>query len=262
MSVFRLALLLTLSLPAALTFGSAHAQTFPIPPAPSTLVSDGAQLLSPTELEALERKLVAYADSTSTQIAVVIFRSLNGADPGETATAIGREWGVGQGESDNGLVLLVSIDDRKLFIATGYGTEAVVTDATAGRIIRNVIAPRFREGRYFAGIDDATDALMAAADGEFSIADRASGGADAADILLVFVVLLILLIIVSILASKNKGGGGFGGGGGWILVPGGRGWSGGGGSFGGGFGGGGFGGGGFGGFGGGGFGGGGAGGSW
>ncbi len=234
------------------------AQTFPIPPTPGTLVNDFAGLLSTGERDALERKLVTYNDSTSTQIAVVIFQALNGADPGMTATEIGRAWGVGQAGADNGVVLLVSVDDRKLFIATGYGAEAVVTDAVAGRIIRNVIAPRFREGRYYAGIDEATEALMAAAAGEFSVADRAPGGANGSDIVLVFFVLLVLLIVVFIIAANSKGGGGtFGGASGWIVMPGGRGgWSGGGGSFGGGFGGG------FGGFGGGGFGGGGAGGGW
>lgn len=257
MSVSKLSNCLMLILLVALAIGSVSAQTLPIPPPPGTLVSDFAGLLSLAEREALERKLVAYDDSTSTQIAVVIFRTLNGADPGETATSIGRQWGVGQAGAGNGVVLLVSVDDRELFIATGYGAEAVVTDAAAGGIIRNVIAPRFREGRYYAGIDEATGALMAAAEGEFSIEDRASDGADASDVVLVFVVLLILLIVVSILSASNKGGGGFGGGSGWMVLPGGfGGWSGGGGSLGGGFGGG------FGGFGGGGFGGGGAGGGW
>lgn len=237
---------------AVLITSSVSAQTFPIPPAPSTLVNDYAGLLSTGERDALERKLVTYSDSTSTQIVVVIFQTLNGADPGMTAMEIGRAWGVGQAGTDNGVVLLVSVGDRKLFIATGYGTEAVVTDAVAGRIIRNVIAPRFREGRYYAGIDDATDAIAAAAAGEFSVADRAPGGANSSDIVLVFLVLLVLLIVVFVFAAHSKGGGGSG----WIVMPGGRGgWSG-GSSFGGGFSGG------FGGFGGGGFGGGGAGGGW
>lgn len=240
--------------------GGAGAQTFDIPPTPSTLINDYAGLLSSGERNALERKLVAYNDSTSTQITVVIFRTLNGADPGMTATEIGRAWGVGQSGVDNGVVLLVSVDDRKLFIATGYGAEAVVTDAVAGRIIRNILAPRFREGRYYSGIDEATDAIAAAAAGEFSVADGAPNGANGSDIALVFIVLFILLVVVLIIAANNNGGGGrYSGGSGWIVVPSGRrgGWS----SGGGGFSGGGFGGG-FGGFGGGGFGGGGAGGSW
>ncbi|MCH7638714.1 MAG: TPM domain-containing protein [Bacteroidetes bacterium] len=242
---------------AVLIVSGVSAQTFAIPPAPSTLVNDYAGLLSTGERDALERKLVTYNDSTSTQIAVVIFQTLNGADPGMTAMEIGRTWGVGQAGADNGVVLLVSVGDRKLFIATGYGAEAVVTDAVAGRIIRNVIAPHFREGRYYAGIDEATDAIAAAAAGEFSVADRAPGGANGSDIVLVFIVLLVLLVVVFIIAANSKGGGPFGGGSGWIVVPGGRGgWTGGGGSFGGGFSGG------FGGFGGGGFGGGGAGGGW
>lgn len=233
---------------------SAVAQTFYIPPTPGTLVSDFAELLSPAERQALETKLVAYDDSTSTQITVVIFQELHGADPGTIATTIGRLWGVGQEGADNGVVLLVSVDDRKLFIATGYGMEAVLTDAQAGRIIRNVIAPRFREGQYYAGIDEATDAIIAAAEGEFSVADRASDNPLQSDIVIVFVVLLFVVIVFLIIASKANGGGGSG----WVITTGGSsGWSsGGGGGFSGG------GGGGFGGFGGGSFGGGGAGGGW
>lgn len=223
------------------------AQTFTVPPTPSTLVNDYAGLLTQGERQALELKLNAFNDSTSTQIAVVIFQSLNGADPGDAATQIGREWGVGQAGGDNGAVLLVSLDDRKLFIATGYGMEAVVTDAQAGRIIRNVIAPRFRTGSYYIGLDEATDALMAAASGEFSIDDRIASN-DSENVWPVLLFILIVFIVLIIFAKSD----GSGGGGVWISTGSG-GWSSGGGFSGGG---------GFGGFGGGGFGGGGAGGGW
>ena len=250
MSNFRAANCLRLFLLATLATGGVLAQTLVIPPTPGTLVNDFAELLAPGERETLERKLVAYDDSTSTQITVVIFQTLNGADPGGTATAIGRVWGVGQEGTDNGVVLLVSVEDRELFIATGYGIEAVLTDAQAGRIIRNVIAPRFREGRYYEGIDEATSAIISAAEGEFAIEDGLPDGVSAFLIVMVFVI-LFLVVIVAIILTARKGAGGSG----WVITSGGSGWSGGGG---GGF----SGGGGFGGFGGGGFGGGGAGGGW
>ena len=246
--------------------GTVQAQAPPIPPTPQTLVNDYAGLLASGERAALERKLVAYDDSTSNQITVVTLPTLGGADAGDYATNLGRAWGVGQQGVSNGLVLLVSVEDRQLFIATGFGMEAVVTDVTAGRIIRNVIAPNFRAGRYYAGLDQATDALMQAAAGEFSAADRAPGsGEGQVDLVLLFILLIIVFIVLTSLSS-SRGGPGSGGasrprgrsrGPGIIVLPGG--WSGGGGGW---SGGGGFGGGGFGGFGGGGFGGGGAGGGW
>lgn len=241
-----------------------HAQAPPIPPRPSTLVNDYAGLLQPAERQTLEQKLVAYDDSTSTQITVVTFPTLGGADAGDYATQLGRAWGVGQAGSDNGVVLLVSVQDRQVFIATGLGAEAVIPDIIAGRIVRTIIVPAFREGQFFAGLSAATDALMQAAAGEFSAVDR-SGGSQGGGIdpVLVFILVIVFVMVLSSILERGQRGGGKGGGGrrssgpGFIFFPGSFG--GGGGGF---SGGGSFGGGGFGGFGGGGFGGGGAGGSW
>lgn len=248
------------------------AQSWPVPPAPDPprLVNDRAGLLSPAERDALERKLVAYDDSTSTQIAVVILPSLEGAPAIELATAIGRAWGVGRAGRDNGVVLLVGVGDRELAIATGRGAEGGLTDATAGRIIRRVLAPRFREGQFYAGLDEATDAIMAALAGEFEAEAASGAGLTTGDVALCLI-LVVILVFVAIAVSQSGGGAGGRppggvhtvprsrprarrGGPGVIVVPGG-GW-------GGGWGGGGFGGGGFGGFGGGSFGGGGASGGW
>ena len=160
---------------AVLIASGVSAQTFAIPPAPSTLVNDYAGLLSTGERDALERKLVTYNDSTSTQIAVVIFQTLNGADPGMTAMEIGRTWGVGQAGADNGVVLLVSVGDRKLFIATGYGAEAVVTDAMAGRIIRNVIVPLFRADDFEGGTLVGVTAIIGTIEGTY-IPPKDGGG--------------------------------------------------------------------------------------
>ncbi len=257
---------LALVAPLLLLGSDVRAQAPPIPDRPSTLVNDYAGLLAPAERQALEAKLVAYDDSTSTQIAVAIFPTLNGADAGDYATEVGRAWGVGQAGADNGVVLLVSVEDRQVFIATGLGAEAVIPDVIAGRIVRNVIVPAFRQGRFYTGIDQATDALMRAAAGEFSAADRAPGPSDGGfnPVLLFILVIIAVIVLANLLERHHDDGDGKGKkrrrrshGPGFIVIPGG--WSGGGG---GGWSGGGFGGGGFGGFGGGGFGGGGAGGSW
>ena len=243
----------------------------PARPSPPRLVNDYTGTLAPGERDALERKLSAYDDSTSTQIAVVLVPTTDGVAPVDYATEILRAWGVGQAGRDNGVVLLVALQDRELFITTGFGAEGALTDARSGRIVRDILVPSFRQGQFFAGIDRATDAMMAALDGEFDAMPSAQPGGGDGLAEAMFLVLVIFLILF-VLASRQKGGPSppSSGGGrrrsrspGVIVVPGfGGGFGGGSGFGGGGFGGGGFGGGGFGGFGGGFGGGGGAGGSW
>ena len=179
----------------ALFAGAAAAQLgVPPPPSPPRLVNDYAGLLARSERDALERKLVAFDDSTSTQIAVVVFRTLDGADPAMFATELGHAWGVGGAAGDNGIVLLVAVDDRDVFIATGQGVEGAVPDAIAARIVRDIIVPAFRGGRFYAGIDAATDALIAATRGEFSAAPTSGGGVLPVELIVIIVLVAVVLI--------------------------------------------------------------------
>ncbi len=246
--------------------GEAAAQRIPPRPAPSEgLVIDRANLLSPAERQALNARLIAFDDSTSNQIVVVILPSLGGADPAEFATELGQAWGVGQGATDNGVVFLVSTSDREVFIATGFGLEGAIPDAVAGRIVRRIVVPSFRQGQFYAGIAQAVDALMAAAAGEYT-AEPVEAPGDGVPFALIVV---LAIIVIAFLSARHDESGGRGGQrrrrSGMppvIIFPGSFGGGRSSGGFGGGLGGGGFGGGSFGGFGGGGFGGGGAGGGW
>jgi len=235
----------------------------PLPPAPNPprLVNDFTGILSPDQREALERKLVEFDDSSSNQIAVIIVTSTNGEDPGDYATRIGRAWGVGNKQFNNGVVLLIAKDDRKVFIAPGTGLESALPDITCKEIIETEIVPNFRQNDFYRGIDEGTDAIIKATRGEYQppagYADRGRKGGGSK----LFLIIVIVIVII-ILSSINRGGGGSfmsRRGSIWWLPTGGFG---GGGSSGGWGGGGSSGGGGFGGFGGGGFGGGGSGGSW
>lgn len=247
---------------------TALAQQIDVIPNPNRLVTDHADLLSSTEEQVLEQKLRAYDDTTSTQIVIVTLPSLGDYDVMDYAIALGRAWGVGQQGRDNGVVILVSRDDRAIAIATGYGLEGAIPDAIADRIRRNIITPSFREGRYFDGLSTAADALIAAAAGEFAAADRPRAAPRRpVNTATIFIIMIIAYFVLSSIGRRGGGGGGkryrsrrFGGPP-LILWGGGLGGSR-GGFGGGGFGGGGFGGGGFGGFGGGSFGGGGASGRW
>lgn len=244
---------------------NASAQDFP--EKPSTLVSDYTNTLSPDQVNALEQKLVAFDDSTSTQIAVVIIKALNGYDIAEYTARLGEKWGVGRDKKNNGVVLLVALEDRKVTIQTGYGVEGALPDAIARRIIEQEIKPEFKNGDYYTGIDKGTDAIIAYTKGEYKNDDPQRSG-DKKGIPFGLIFLIIIVIILSVSRRRGGGGGGVIGSGGtsplwWMLLGsqmGGRGGRNDGGGFGGFSGGGG--GGGFGGFGGGSFGGGGASGSW
>jgi uncharacterized protein len=246
-------------LQALLFANNTFAQSIIAKPSPATLVTDLAGVLTPEQKQALENKLVAIDDSSSNQIAVVIIPSLDGYPKEEYATKLLRDWGIG-GKKNNGILLLIAINDREIKIEVGYGLEGAIPDITAINIIDNYIKPAFKAGNYYEGIDQATDNIAKAAVGEYKVAkvkkskSKGSGG-----------LFLIILIIIFVILKGGRGGGGsnIGGGGfsdiatgmllGSLLGGGGRGGGGWGDSGGGG---------GFGGFGGGSSGGGGAGGSW
>jgi uncharacterized protein len=240
-------------------FSVSFAQDFP--EKPTRLVNDYTNTLSPDQVAHLEQKLVAFDDSTSTQIAVVLINSLGGYDVSDYAVRLAEKWGIGREKKNNGVLLLAAIGDRKVTIQTGYGVEGALPDAIAKRIIEREIKPNFKQGNYFQGIEEGTDAIISYTKGEYkNDAPRQQKGSRFP----AGIIILIIIIVIIILSRKGGGGGGrvIGGRGGadlfwWTLMSGmgGR-------SSGGGFGGGSGGGGGFGGFGGGSFGGGGASGDW
>lgn len=229
-------------------------------PSPAKLVNDlTGNFLTAEQKQILEAKLVAFDDSTSNQITVVIVDDLKGYDATDYATALGRKWGVGNKDFNNGVVLLVSTGggagNRKVAIAVGYGLEGLLTDVTTKAIIDNDLIPNFKAGTYYSGLDQATSSIIEAAQGRYT-APSGWGSRSNKKVPSIFTIIIIIIILIIIFSNSKPGGtyvsrGGF--------MP----WWGGGGSSGGGWsGGGGGGGGGFGGFGGGSFGGGGSSGSW
>ena len=242
------------------SLGNLWAQTFPERPNPPRLVNDFANVLSGSQRDALERKLVAYDDSTSTQIAIVIIEKLDGAEVGSYSAELGEKWLVGTKQNHNGVMILMAKKERKVTIRTGYGVEEKLGAIITKRIIDEDLIPNFKQGNFYEGFDAATDEIIARLSGMYVNNNPRRGERETIP---PWVILLIIIIIVFILPIIFRGGGGGGGG----TTYGGRGirtWGGGGfgGFSGGGFGGGGSSGGGFGGFGGGGFSGGGSSGSW
>jgi uncharacterized protein len=239
----------------------------PIPtkPSPPRLVNDFAHLLSSDEQSRLESDLTHYFDSTSTQITVVTLADLGDYDIVDWAVEIGKKWGVGMKQKNNGIVIIVGLAPRKkTFIATGYGVEGFLPDVICKRIVEQYINPKFREGQFYDGLNAGFQGIRAAAKGEFVNEHAKESGGD--DYLFWIFLILMIAIIFFIIWSQNARRGVAqygtrrrtyqgGGGGGWIIGGGGFGGN-------GGFGGGDSDSGSFGGFGGGDFGGGGAGGDW
>ncbi len=129
-------------------------------PKPTGYVNDFAHLLEPAPRASLERRLAEYDRTSGNQIAVALFPDLGGVPINEFASRLEEAWKVGRRGKDNGILLLVGVKEHQVRIEVGYGVEAKVTDGDAGAIIRNVLAPAFRAGRYAAGLDAAVNELM------------------------------------------------------------------------------------------------------
>ncbi len=137
--------------------GAAAPPTFP---RPAGYVSDFAHLLDPAARSALDARLAQYDRMTGNQIAVAIFPDLGGVPTDSFAVRLEEAWKVGRRGKDNGVLLLVALKERQVRIEVGYGLEGRITDADAGAVIRQTIAPAFQAGRYAGGLDAAVDALI------------------------------------------------------------------------------------------------------
>lgn len=234
------------------------AQNIPEKPNPAKFVNDFAHIFKDEEVSFLENNLKNYYDSTSSQIVVVTVASLEGTDPSDFAIKLGQKWGVGKDAKDNGVVFLIAPNERKMFIATGYGMEEKLTDVFLTRTRVNLISPEFKKGNYFEGVVNGIDAMMKRLSGTYQ-ADPKENESDinltTGEILLIILIIFILLIVISRISKHanygetysgrgiNRGpfgggfwgtGGGFGGFGGGSSDGGGGGFDFGGGDFGGG----------------------------
>lgn len=135
-------------------------------PQPTGLVNDFANVLNAEQKTSLEQNLTDFKSKTGNEIAVVTIKSLNDDVIENAAVQIFEQWKIGQKDKDNGVLLLVTIDDRKLRIEVGYGLEPVLTDAKAGDIIRNAITPEFKKNNYYQGILNGVEDIKKVITGE------------------------------------------------------------------------------------------------
>jgi len=150
-----------------------------VPPLWGHSVHDEAHVLSASAIDALEVILKQHEDSTSNQIAVLIIPSLDGEVLEEFALRVAHdEWKLGQKDKDNGVLLLIAVEDRKMRIEVGEGLEGVLPDAISSRIIRNEIAPHFRSQNYEQGVTAGVEAIIQAIGGEYTQDQETSGLGD------------------------------------------------------------------------------------
>jgi uncharacterized protein len=140
-----------------------------VPPLGGKRVHDLANVLSSQTVQNLEYQLTLHQDSTGNQIAILIIPTLNGESLEEYSLRVAHdEWKLGSEKNDNGALLLIAVEDRKMRIEVGQGLEGVLTDALCSQIIRNEMAPEFRRGDYDAGVLLAINAIVQAIAGEYT----------------------------------------------------------------------------------------------
>ncbi len=198
-AVFLLILFLSLDI---------FSQGYKIPDKPNfqTSVYDYSNLLSASQKQRLEDKLVRYSDTTSTQIVVAIINSTEGESIAYLAANWGEKWGIGDAEKDNGVLMLLAKDDRKITIQSGKGTEHLLTDFTSKRIIERIIIPEFKKGDYYSGLDKGADYIFKTLNGEFKGSrQQDSKGFDPG--IIIFIIIVIIIFILISKGNKNNRGG-------------------------------------------------------
>ncbi len=205
-------------------------------------VNDFANVLSNDEVEYLNQKVKTFEDSTSIQIGIAIYQSLNGEEDADFSQRFVKINPFGNKEKNSGILILVSISERKIRIETGYGMEGIIPDALTNQIIRQIINPEFKSQKYFAGLNSGVDYLIKASKGEYKN-DKKKSSKNSNFYLILLIIMFFIFPMFSTsryqigshgVRRRHFGGpfiGGFGGGG---FGGGGSSWSSGGGGFGGG----------------------------
>ena len=188
---------------------SVVSQGFEIPKKPNfqTSVYDYVKLLSESQKSSLESKLIRYSDTTSTQIVIAIISSTEGENINYLAANWGEKWGIGDAEKDNGILILLAKDDRKIAIQNGKGVEYLLTDFQTKRIIERVIIPEFKKGDYYAGLDKGSDYIFRTLQGEFEATRKENNQGFDPGIIVFLIMIIIFFILISRGNKNNRGGG-------------------------------------------------------
>ncbi len=186
------------------------ASAFTVPANPTGFVNDYAGMLTAEQVQTLEAKLEVYEKNTTNEIAVVTIPSLDGDVIENVAQEIFTKWGIGKADKNNGVLLLISLSDRKTRIQTGYGVEGNLTDIATSYIQSDIITPAFRNGDYYDGINGAVDKMIEALGGNAIVPpDYGNQYSNIPWQFIIFGFFIVLQILTSILGqSKSWWGGG------------------------------------------------------
>lgn len=199
---------------------------FTSPGNPSGYVNDFASVFTLEQKSALENKLSLFNASTTNEITVVTVKNLGGDYIEHYAVELFKAWGIGTKKNDNGVLLLIAIEDRAMRIEVGYGLEGALTDSISAQIIRDDLTPAFRQNDFYGGIDTATNNIIKVTQGEYvstvDSSQRSSGGSASWEFI-IFIFVTVVQFLGSILGrSKSWWAGGVLGGalGGVIMLSG------------------------------------------
>lgn len=186
-------------------------------PALTGRVVDNADILTPQQEAELTQKLAILEQQTTDQLVVVTLPTLNDYDIADYGYQLGRHWGIGQAEANNGALLIVAPNDRKVRIEVGYGLEGILTDAYSALTIQNHILPPFRNGDYYSGINAGVDQLVyqmtldpeeAKARAEKLAADYEGDGSGGVGIILIVIGIFgVIFVVGSVAGAANAGSG-------------------------------------------------------
>jgi len=172
---------------------AAPALALEVPSAPQGRVSDYAGALSVDQRRKLEEKLARFEEETANQVAVVVIPTLASDSLEDYSIRLAEKWRLGRKGKDNGVILLIVMQDRKIRIEVGYGLEGMLPDSLAGEIIRQEITSRFRQGQFYQGIEAGVDAIIAATKGEYRPVPRTGRGGGSLSWIWVILFVLFLL---------------------------------------------------------------------
>lgn len=189
------ALILTIATSASVAFA------YTSPGSPRGFVNDFAQVLSPSVITTLEQELNDFERTTSNEIVVVTVRDMSGDYVEHYAVKLFEEWGIGKKDVDNGALLLVALEERKLRIEVGYGLEGALPDSVAQSIVDHEITPHLQQGDYDGAVTAGVRAIEQATKGEYSApADDTDG-----DLLQgVFILVIFFLQFVAAVLARSK----------------------------------------------------------
>jgi len=178
-------------------------------PALKGRVNDYARILEPEQAAALENNLAAIESSTTAQFVLLTIPSLEGEPLEDFSLRVAEAWKLGQKRADNGLLMLVAVEDRAIRIEVGYGLEGTLPDGKCGTIIRQVIVPEFRNGKYYTGILKAFQVMGQAVAGDPSqiklLESREAKSGHSSGLGTFFVVLILFFLVAKIISPCRKG---------------------------------------------------------